>query len=58
MSLPVVAGQAYAIAPPGDDKATVLYFSRKGTTLSPLQPSLELPSIPRHILDSMGPSEP
>lgn len=38
LSLPVIAGQAVAYAPPENEAATVLYFSRKGTTLSVLQP--------------------
>ena len=37
LSMPVIAGQAFAYAPSNDDRKTVLYFSRKGTYLSVLQ---------------------
>jgi hypothetical protein len=43
LTLPVVTGQAFALAPPNDDRTTVLYFSRKGTSLSVLQPPMRLP---------------
>lgn len=41
-NLPVLAGQAVALSPADDPRNTVLYFSRKGTTLSVLQPEMRM----------------
>jgi len=43
LSMPVIAGQAIAFAPSNDDRSTVLFFARKGMSLSVLQPSMQPP---------------
>lgn len=41
-NMPVVAGQALTLSPADDPRNTILYFSRKGTTLSVLQPQMQV----------------
>jgi len=48
LTMPVIAGQALAVAPANDDRNTVLYFSRKGTPLSVLQPPMDM-TLPASI---------
>ena len=43
LTMPVMVAQALAFAPSNDDRNTVLYFSRKGTSLSVLQPPMQAP---------------
>ena len=58
LNMPVVAGQAMAVAPSNDDRSTVLYFSRRGTYLSVLQPATQ-PSLPPEMPpEVMPPSAP
>jgi hypothetical protein len=56
------AGQAFAYSPPGEDATTVLYFSRKGSTLAPFQPPMRpLPPgrVPEELLSpDPGPAVP
>jgi hypothetical protein len=40
--MPVLAGQALVLSPADDPRNSVLYFSRKGTTLSVLQPEMRM----------------
>lgn len=58
LNMPVVAGQAMAVAPSNDDRSTVFYFSRRGTYLSVLQaapqPSLP-PEMPPEVMPSSAP---
>ena len=42
LNIPVLAGQALSLSPAGDPRNTILYFSRKGTTLSVLQPPMKM----------------
>jgi hypothetical protein len=51
LTLPVIAGQALAFAPSNDDRNTVLYFSRKGTSLSVLQPRMQM-TLPASLAPS------
>jgi len=41
-SMPVLAGQALALSPTDDPRNTLLYFSRKGTALSVMQPPMRM----------------
>lgn len=43
LDMEVLAGQALAFSPSKDGRNTVLYFSRKGMSLSVLQPSMPMP---------------
>jgi hypothetical protein len=52
LSMPMIAGQALALAPANDERSTVLYFSRKGTTLSVFQTPMRMippSSIPEEL---------
>lgn len=42
LGLPLPAGQAVALSPSGDPRQTALYFSRRSTTLSVLQPPMRM----------------
>jgi len=41
-NMPVLAGQALSLSPADDPRNTILYFSRKGTTLSVMQPQMQV----------------
>ena len=41
-NMPVLAGQALTMSPSDDPRNTILYFSRKGTTLSVMQPQMQV----------------
>lgn len=45
LTMPVITGQAIALTP-NNEQDTVLYFSRKGTLLSVLQPPVRMPPLP------------
>jgi hypothetical protein len=56
-NMPVLAGQALALSPADDPHNTVLYFSRKGTTLSVMQPPMRVlppPGLSSEQLMSLG----
>ncbi|HEX2660641.1 MAG TPA: hypothetical protein VHU40_20310, partial [Polyangia bacterium] len=58
LNMPMVAGQAMAVAPSNDDRSTVFYFSRRGTYLSVLQPEAHLslpPEMPPEVMPSSAP---
>jgi hypothetical protein len=55
LNMPMVAGQAMAVAPSNDDRSTVFYFSRRGTYLSVLQPATP-PSLPPEMPPEVMPS--
>jgi|GEM_PF-5405161 len=59
LNMPIVAGQAMAVAPSNDDRSTVFYFSRRGTYLSVLQqPATQLslpPEMPPQVMPSSAP---
>jgi len=58
LNMPVVAGQAMAVAPSNDDRSTVFYFSRRGTYLSVLQPASQSslpPEMPPEVMPSSAP---
>lgn len=58
LNMSVIAGEAMVIRPPGDAGGTVLYFSRKGTSLSVLQPPVYLGQVPTPGPDELdSPSE-
>jgi hypothetical protein len=46
LSMPMIAGQALALPSANDERSTVLYFSRKGTTLSVFQPAMRMIPLP------------
>lgn len=51
LSLSIFPGQAVAYGTPDDRRSTVLYFSRKGTTLSVLQPPVHMTLPPGALLE-------
>jgi hypothetical protein len=56
-NMPVLAGQALALSPADDPHNTVLYFSRKGTMLSVMQPPIRVlppPGLSSEQLMSLG----
>jgi hypothetical protein len=55
LSIPVIAAQAMAVAPPGGAGGTLLYFSRKGMPLSVFQPPVYMGQGPIPGSDGLDP---
>lgn len=55
LNMSVIGGEAMVISPPGEAGGTVLYFSRKGMSLSVLQPPVYLGQLPTPGPDDLEP---